>query len=76
MKLSDIKTLQEVSREYGISFSTLQTRLGLKNFGLVEGQDYRKLGRGQPTILSPEGIEKITKKTTKSKGKKEATKEE
>lgn len=62
MKLSDIKTLQEVSREYQISFSTLQTRLELKSFGLIEGEDYRKLGKRQPTLLSPEGISKIMRR--------------
>lgn len=62
MKLSDIKTLQEVSREYNIPFSTLQTRLSLKSFGLIEGEDYKKLGKRLPTLLSPEGVKKLTKK--------------
>lgn len=62
MKLSDIKTLQEVSREYEISFHTLQTRLESKIMGLIEGEDYRKLGPRQPTLLSPKGVEKIIKK--------------
>lgn len=61
MRLSDIKTLQEVSREYLIPFPTLQTRLELKSFGLIEGVDYKKLGKRLPTLLSPSGIKKITK---------------
>lgn len=61
MKLSEIKTLQEVSREYGIPFPTLQTRLTLKGFEMIEGEDYKKLGKRMPTILSPSGIMKITK---------------
>lgn len=62
MKLSDIKTLQEVSREYNIPFPTLQTRLTLESFNMIEGVDYRKLGKRLPTLLSPTGIEKIIKK--------------
>lgn len=62
MKITEVKTLQEVSREYEIPFSTLQTRLSLKSFGLIEYVDYRKLGKRQPTIFTPEGIKKITNK--------------
>jgi hypothetical protein len=64
MKLSDIKTLQEVSREYNIPFPTLQTRLTLEGFGLIEGEDYKRLGKRLPTLLSPCGIKKITKKNS------------
>lgn len=62
MKLSDIKTLQEVAREYNISFHTLQTRLESKALNLVEGDDYKKLGQRLPTLLSPEGIKKMLSK--------------
>jgi hypothetical protein len=62
LELSDIKTLQEVARETGIPIRTLQDRLTLKGFGMIEGKDYRKLGLRQPTLLSPEGVKKITKK--------------
>lgn len=55
MKLTDIKTLQELSREYSIPFPTLQSRLK----HLEENTDYRKLGKGQATILSPQGVKKI-----------------
>jgi len=61
MKLTDIKTLQEVARDYNISFHTLQTRLGSKNLNMIEGIDYKKLGSRQPTLLSPSGVEKIIK---------------
>ena len=61
MKLSDIKTLQEVARENSIPFPTLQARLKLKSLNLIEGTDYKKLGQRQPTLLSPTGIEKILK---------------
>jgi hypothetical protein len=60
MKLTDIKTLQQVSRDYNIPWQTLQTRLESKNIGMIEGVDYIKLGQRQPTILSPSGIYKIT----------------
>ncbi|MFU0784328.1 hypothetical protein [Clostridium sp.] len=59
--LADVKTLQDVGREYNIPFPTLQTRLSLPGFNLMEGVDYMKLGKRQPTILAPSGIEKITK---------------
>lgn len=61
MELKDIKTLQEVSKEYNIPFPTLQSRLKLKSYGMVEGIDYKKLGKRMPTLLSPKGIEKIIK---------------
>lgn len=31
------------------------------SFGLIEGVDYKKLGKRLPTLLSPSGIKKITK---------------
>ncbi|WP_307993082.1 hypothetical protein [uncultured Clostridium sp.] len=55
MDLKDIKTLRQVSKEYNIPITTLQSRL----IYLIENVDYKKLGAGQGTILSPEGIEKI-----------------
>lgn len=61
MKLTDIKTLKEISTEYNIPFTTLQTRLTLKSFNLIENEDYRRMGKGQSIIFSPEGVEKITK---------------
>ena len=57
IKLKDIKTLTEVAELYSIPLKTLQSRL--KN--LNEDIDFKRLGRGQSTILSPEGIYKITK---------------
>ena len=62
MKLSDIKTLQEVARENDVPFPTLQARLKLKSLDLIEGEDFKKLGQRQPTLLSPSGVEKILKK--------------
>lgn len=59
MKLSDIKTLQEVATENNISVKTLQGRLILKSLNMMEGEDYKKLGERMPTLLSPQGIEKI-----------------
>lgn len=61
MKLEDIKTLQEVAREYDIPFPTLQTRLKLKSYNMIENVDYKKLGKRLPTLLSPSGIDKIIK---------------
>lgn len=62
MKLSDIKTLQEVARETGIPVRTLQDRLILKSLNMIEGEDYKKLGVRLPTLLSPQGVEKIISK--------------
>ena len=62
MELKDIKTLQEVSRMYNIPFRTLQSRLESASVGLIENVDYKKLGKRQPTLLSPSGVEKIIKK--------------
>lgn len=62
MKLSDIKTLKEISDEYGILVSTLKKRLKYPSFNMIEDEDYKSLGERQATILSPTGIEKITKK--------------
>ena len=62
MKLSDIKTLQEVAREYNIPVRTLQDRLILKSLDMIEGKDYKKLGLRLPTLLSPQGIIKIISK--------------
>lgn len=57
MKLKDIKTLKEVSEAYSIPLKTLQSRLK----HLDEDIEYKRLGKRHPTILSPEGINKITK---------------
>ncbi|HFK8175742.1 MULTISPECIES: hypothetical protein [Clostridium] len=62
MKLKDIKTLREVAKENNISVFTLKTRLESKNFGLIDGEDFKKLGDRQPILLSPSGIKKILKK--------------
>lgn len=62
LKLSDIKTLQEVALEYNIPVPTLKTRLTLKSYNMIEGEDYRRMGKGQSILLSPEGVNKITKK--------------
>lgn len=56
MKLTDLKTLKDIEKEYDISYKTLQSRLKY----LKENVDYRKLGIGQSTILTPKGVEKIT----------------
>jgi len=58
MKLKDIKTLTEVSTIYNIPLKTLQSRLQR----LEEGKEYKRLGKGQSTLLSPAGVLKITKK--------------
>ena len=63
MKLSEIKTLTEVSEKYRVPLKTLQSRL--KN--LEEDIDYKRLGKRQPTLLSPIGIKKIINKLEESK---------
>ncbi|WP_169738172.1 hypothetical protein [Clostridium akagii] len=55
MKLSDIKTLTEVSEQYSIPLKTLQSRLSR----LEEGIEYKRLGKRQATLLSPQGVKKI-----------------
>ena len=66
MNLKDIKTLKEVSDQYGISIFTLQDRL--KN--LIEWKDYRKLGKGQATLLMLSGVVKLVQGKEKIKGDK------
>ena len=60
MDLKDIKTLQEVSREFGIPQSTLRTRLESKKRGMIEGIDFKRLGPRMPILFSPDGVSKIT----------------
>ena len=62
MKLLDIKTIQEVALEYKIPVSTLKTRLTLKSFNMINDEDYRNMGKGQGTLLTPKGVKKITNK--------------
>lgn len=61
LTLESVTTLQEVSREYNIPPTTLRTRIELKNFDMIEGEDYKKLGERMPTLLSPSGVKKITR---------------
>ena len=62
MKLSDIKTIQDVALEYNIPVPTLKTRLTLKSLNMIESEDYRRMGKGQSVLLSPEGVKKIISK--------------
>lgn len=62
----DVKTLNEISIEYGIPIKTLYYRLKY----LKENIEYKKLGKKLPTLLTPEGVNKIIEnvyKTTKNK---------
>lgn len=68
MILSDIKTLTEVSQEFKIPVPTLKTRLTLKSLNLIEGVDFRRLGKGQSILFSPEGVKKITVKIEREIG--------
>lgn len=61
LTLESVTTLQEVSRNYNIPPTTLRTRLELRSFDMVEGEDYKKLGDRMPTLLSPIGVKKITR---------------
>lgn len=63
MEFDDIKKLQEVADEYSIPLKTLQSRLDSRN--LIEGVDCKRLGRRMPTLLSPEGVKKITEEGEK-----------
>ena len=58
MELKDIRTLKQISETYKIPLKTLQSRLKF----LIQGEDYISLGERQPTIFSPQGMEKIIKK--------------
>lgn len=62
MKLSDIKTLKQISEEYNIPVVTLKKRIKLKSFNMIENEDYKSLGERQATLLSPTGVQKIIKK--------------
>ena len=66
INLSDIKTLKQLSDETGIYFKTLAGRLKLKSFNMIEGVDYRRMGKGQGILLSPQGVEKILKGGSKN----------
>lgn len=61
MKISDIKTIKEVSLEYNIPVTTLISRINLTSFGMIENVDYKRMGRRQGILLSPKGVQKITK---------------
>ena len=61
LTLESVTTLQEVSKNYNIPPTTLRTRLELRSFDMVEGEDYKKLGDRMPTLLSPVGVKKITR---------------
>lgn len=65
MKLSDLKTIQEVSLEYDIPVPTLKTRLTLKSLNMIDGEDYKRMGKGQGILLSPQGVKKIVKEESK-----------
>lgn len=67
MKISDIKTIQEVSVEYKIPVSTLKTRLKLSNFNMIENVDFRRMGKGQNVLLTPLGVTKIIKSRRNNK---------
>jgi len=62
MELLDITTLHEISVTYKIPVNTLKTRLNLTSFNLIKDIDYRRMGKGQSTIFTPIGVEKIIKK--------------
>jgi len=62
MKLNEVRNLKQISEEYDIKVETLKKRIKLKSFDMIEGEDYILQGERQPTLLSPEGIEKITRK--------------
>ncbi|HEY5563908.1 MAG TPA: hypothetical protein VIK72_19505 [Clostridiaceae bacterium] len=61
INLKGFKTMREIAEEYDISIDTLRTRLTLESFNLKEEIDYKKLGERMPTLLTPEGVRKITK---------------
>lgn len=62
MKLKDIKTLNQIAEEYDISINTLKTRITLKSLNLIEEDDFRRMGKGQGILFSPEGVKKIISK--------------
>lgn len=64
MDLKDIVTLRDIAKKTGIEIRTLQQRLDLPGFNMVEGEDFRRLGQGQSTILTPKGVKKIILKET------------
>lgn len=60
--LMDIKTLQEISKEYNVPVVTLRKRLDYKSFNMIENIDYRKFGERMPILVAPCGVKKILKK--------------
>jgi hypothetical protein len=61
MKLTDIKTIHDISTEYNIPIPTLNARLKLESFNLIENVDFRRMGKGQGILISPTGVKKITR---------------
>lgn len=59
MELRDVKTLKQVAKEADINHNTLYDRLVIKRREMIEGIDFVRLGKRQPILLSPEGIEKL-----------------
>jgi AICAR transformylase/IMP cyclohydrolase PurH len=59
MTINDVKTLTEVAEIYNIHVQTLHSRIRINE--LIEGVDYRSIGERRMILLSPSGIEKITK---------------
>jgi hypothetical protein len=55
MRADEIKTLKEVSKEYGIPFTTIQYQLK----HLEEGKDYRRIAERQSIIIMPGGVKKL-----------------
>lgn len=54
-----LKTIKEVSEEYGIPIITLKKRLEYKSYNLIKGKDYYEFGNKNPKLLAPNGVEKI-----------------
>jgi len=62
------ETLRDLAKRTGIKIKTLQKRLDLKSFNMVEGEDFTRLGDRQSTLLSPSGVKKIMKEDVNMEG--------
>lgn len=61
ISLDEIKTIEQVSEEYNIHRQTLHSRFKklIDSKILIEGIDYRNLGKRMPILLAPSSVEKI-----------------
>ena len=54
-----LKTIKDISKEYGIPVVTLKKRFEYKSYNLIKDKDYYEFGNNNPKLLAPDGVKKI-----------------